>query len=173
MIKKKPLLLLSVLALSACAGQPTGPIKDGQYWQRVDSASLIYTQGPKAQQSLNRDIAACVVELRELERLGSLKNGIPAEGDGTVLSADERALLDWDTPERDQYMFSEHGNYDNFEACMLSRGWERVLHVPFDVARRAQENYYRSNVNYADDYAPATERPATSNEQEPYGVLNN
>ena len=51
--------------------------QSGQYWQRVHTSSALYLRGPKAQQMLNRNIARCVVELRELERLGAVKNAIP------------------------------------------------------------------------------------------------
>ena len=91
MFKKYGLLSLGSLAiLAACASQP----KDvaGQFWQRVSVSDAIYQQGPKAQQMLNRDISRCVFELRELERLGSVKDAIPTDLSGRVLDPDQRAM---------------------------------------------------------------------------------
>lgn len=124
----------------------------GQYWQRVSTASAIYTRGPKAQQILNRDIARCVVELRELERLGAVKDAIPEYAEGLVLSEAEAELAKWDTPERDEHLFAEHSDYHDFEGCMLAKGWERIKYVPFDVAKEAQKNYLRSSVRYKTRY---------------------
>lgn len=140
----------------------------GQYWQRVHTSSSIYLRGPKAQQMLNRDIARCVVELRELERLGEVKNAIPAYAEGVVLSQDEAALAGWDTPERDEHLFAEHSDYHDFEGCMLDKGWERVKYVPFDRAQEAQQNYINSHVRYRDRY-PENE----PGYDEDYDQLNN
>lgn len=113
----------------------------GQYWQRVHSSSALYLRGPKAQQMLNRNIARCVTELRELERLGSVKDAIPEYADGLVLSTEEAELAGWDTPERDKELFAEHSDYIDFEGCMMAKGWERIEYVPFDIAGEARENY--------------------------------
>ncbi|MGH1377543.1 MAG: hypothetical protein ACRBB3_01860 [Alphaproteobacteria bacterium] len=118
----------------------------GQYWQRVHSSSALYLRGPKAQQMLNRNIARCVTELRELERLGSVKDAIPLYAhdnfdDGLVLSKEEAELAGWDTPERDKELFAEHSDYIDFEGCMLAKGWQRIEYVPFKVSGEARENY--------------------------------
>ncbi|MCB1839868.1 MAG: hypothetical protein KDI61_06380, partial [Alphaproteobacteria bacterium] len=122
MIMRSPLIFAAVLFLSFPAYAES--INDridalGQYWQRVSTSSAIFLRGPKAQQMLNRDIARCVVELRELERLGAVKNAIPEYADGLVLSEDEMRLAGWDTPERDEQLFAEHSDYQDFEGCML------------------------------------------------------
>ncbi|MCK5374024.1 MAG: hypothetical protein KAJ40_01940 [Alphaproteobacteria bacterium] len=120
----------------------------GQYWQRVNSSSALYLRGPKAQQMLNRDIARCVVELRELERLGAVRDAIPEYVDDVVLNEVEARLAGWDTPERDKELFAEHSDYIDFEGCMISKGWERVKYVPFDVLEQANENYLYTHTNY-------------------------
>ena len=165
---------LALMALSACGTAVNNEIKfGGQYWQRVSVSETVYQRGPKAQQILNRDIARCVTELRELERLGAVKNAIPTDISGRVLDPDEKELLDWDSPERDQHLFAEHEDYHDFEGCMLAGGWERVLHVPYDVADQAREDYLDAHVDYA--YRSRVEipksRPVTKG-YEGYGPVN-
>lgn len=135
-------------SLSACTpGRKIGDI-EGQFWQRTSMSEAVYAQGPKAQQMLNRDIARCVFEMRELERLGVTKNAIPTDYHGRVLDSDEMALYDNDSPERDGELFMEHGNYFDFETCMMEKGWERIEHVPFEVAAKGRENYMKSHLKY-------------------------
>lgn len=148
MLRRSVFALSALLALSACAGPK---IDGGQYWQRSSMSEAIYAQGPKAQQMLNRDISHCVVELRELEGLGSIKDAIPSNSQGKVLDPDEKKLSDWDTPERDGYLLAEHGNYHDFEGCMLDKGWERTKNVPYEVAERARWTWFRTHVDYGTD----------------------
>jgi hypothetical protein len=166
----------SILALAAC-GTPVNKNVEfgGQYWQRVSVSESIYQQGPKAQQMLNRDIARCVTELRELERLGQVKNAIPTDMTGRVLDPDDKELEDWDTPERDQHLFAEQGDYHDFESCMLAKGWERVLHVPYDVADEARDNYIRAHKDYkyGSRIGESHTRRQTSNDVGDFGELNN
>lgn len=158
----------ALIALGACT---TGPkIDGGQYWQRKSMSEAIYAQGPKAQQMLNRDISHCVVELRELEGLGSIKDAIPTDSHGRVLdpdetkSADEKALEDWDTPERDGHLFAEHTDYHDFEGCMLAKSWERIKYVPYDVAKGSRHTWFESHIDYGSDPANAPlDRPMTDN----------
>jgi len=147
----------AILSLAACASGISEQeiIENGQYWQRVHTAEAVYMRGPKAQQLLNRDIARCVTELRELERLGTLRATIPTNPNGRVLNPDEMALENEDTPERDQYLFAEHADFTDFETCMLSKGWERVKYVPYDVAYDASRTYIDSNVNISHARAEA------------------
>ena len=177
--KHSPLVLglVSIIAVTACStGKDVNDI-GGQFWQRISVSDSIYQQGPKAQQMLNRDISRCVVELRELERLGTVKDAIPTDFQGRVLDPDEKALYDWDTPERDKHLYAEHSDYADFENCMLDKGWQRIEHVPYDTARKGRENYLKANVNV--DYNPAdslmgerrSSRP-TSNDEGDFGNLN-
>ena len=143
--------LALILSSPAQAGINDKIEKKGQYWQRASVSSALYVRGPKAQQMLNRDIARCVVELRELERLGAVRNPIPAHADsGIVMSSGEAELEGYDMPERDKDLFAEHSDYVDFEGCMLAQGWQRVKYVPYDVAKQAQENYKKTHVSTRD-----------------------
>ncbi|GJL85225.1 MAG: hypothetical protein DHS20C02_10000 [Micavibrio sp.] len=154
-IKRAPVILgLTVLlGLSACQSEPKRDIDNSQYWQRVSASSATWLRGPKAQQVLNRDISRCVTELRELEKLGSLKGAIPADPHGRILDPDYETRADgWDEPERMGAMFAEHSDYHDFETCMLAKGWERTKYVPYDVSEEAKMNYLRHHVATRDEY---------------------
>lgn len=71
----------TVMALSACSSTPTQStlMHNADYWQRTSTSEAIFQRGPKAQQMLNRDIARCVTELRELDRLGFLRTNLPGD----------------------------------------------------------------------------------------------
>lgn len=144
----------------------------GQYWQRVSASESTFIRGPKAQQILNRDIARCVVELRELERLGAVKEAIPEYMHGVVLSDDEAKMAGWDTPERDGELFAEHSDYHDFEGCMLSKGWERIKYVPFDDAQQAQMNYIRSHAEYKKIYENTGKKKSRYESANTYDNLN-
>ena len=144
--------LTLTFSLPAIAGINDKIEQEGQYWQRVNTSSALYLRGPKAQQMLNRDIARCVVELRELERLGAVKDAIPEYAEGMVLSADEATMAGIDTPERDKELFAEHSDYIDFEGCMLAHGWQRIKYVPYAVADKARDNYKRTHTSTRGDY---------------------
>lgn len=147
-----------IFSLPAIAGVNEAIEERGQYWQRVHTSSALYLRGPKAQQMLNRDIARCVVELRELERLGAVKDAIPEYAEGVVLNSDEAELHGVDFPERDKDLYAEHSDYIDFEGCMLANGWERIKYVPYDVAIQAHENYKKTHSSTRDAYKPSTKR---------------
>jgi hypothetical protein len=171
MISRNSLFLAGACAIVALAGCASGPdIDHGQYWQRINPSESIYQQGPKAQQMLNKDIGRCVVELRELEDLGSIKDAIPTDARGRVLDPDEKKLADWDTPEHDGALFTEHTNYHDFEGCMKAKGWERIKHVPFDVAEHARQNYFLAHVDYG--YDPKLEDREAIVDERNFGDLN-
>jgi hypothetical protein len=165
----------TLLALPACTpGKQIGDI-GGQFWQRTSSSDALYLRGPKAQQMLNRDISRCVTELRELERLGAVKNAIPTDISGHVLRQDELDLADWDSPERDKHLFAEHSDYQDFEGCMQSKGWERIEHVPYEVGAKGRENYLKAHVDYRHDdngYSPLKPAKQSTQTQGDYGDLN-
>lgn len=142
------LLTTTVAGLAACAN--TGHSQkdlhtEGQYWQRSSASSAIYMRGPKAQQMLNRDIATCVTDLKELRRLGSLKNIFPAglDENGFPIDPDspEGRMATFDTPERDGDLRTEVFDYSDFESCMDTKGWERVEYLPYARAKAARANY--------------------------------
>ncbi len=144
-------IIASTLAVSACSGVPIKPQNNPQYWQRISISDAAYMQGPKAQQILSRDIARCVVELRELERLGAIKNAIPANAMGRIYDPDHKSfdnINEWDTPERSGALLAEHTDYVDFYSCMLSNGWERVRSLSYEAIEAADSNYKQSNLNY-------------------------
>lgn len=137
-----------LLMLSGCESvsvNQTALLESPHYWQRVESSSAIYQRGPKAQQMLHRDISRCVTEIRELERLGAIRRVTPGEtmNDGTVPDSEtpEGSMAEWDTPERDGYLRAEHLDYHDFETCMMEKGWERIEHVPYNIAEESREDY--------------------------------
>ncbi len=152
---------MAFAGLAACCAQPVSmhDLKHkSQYWERANVSESTYMEGPKAQQMLQRDIARCVTELRELSRLGALRQAMPGNTDpyGHVPdpSTPEGSLAQWETPERDGALYAEHSDYHDFETCMQAKGWARVENVPYETAERARKTYvesimkqqYRSNV---------------------------
>ncbi len=142
------LIASASLGLSACTitgFTQTDLEEKGQYWQRASASSAVYMRGPKAQQILHRDISTCVVELKELQRLGSIKNAFPAGLDQNGFPIDpetpEGKMAKFDTPERDGSMITEVYDYTDFETCMHTKGWERVEVLPRLTAGRARENF--------------------------------
>lgn len=136
------------LGLAACVAQPVDRVKAKtapHFWQRIETTDAIYQRGPKAQQMLNRDISRCVTDIRELERLGAIRHATPANtaADGTVPDPNTPSgtMAQWDSPERDGYLRAEHLEYHDFESCMMTKGWERIEHVPYDVAEEGREVY--------------------------------
>lgn len=140
----------ALLCLNACAPGPTPTVEGGQYWQRVNASSATYTRGPKAQQMLDQDIAACVVEMRELQRLGAIREPIKTDIRGTVVVPNNYGenRLNPDVPDRNGQLYEELAPYHDFDGCMQSKGWERVAWVPYGVGREAQRTYFDSNAVY-------------------------
>ncbi len=138
----------ALLGLGACTDSVAGRtnLANAQYWQRSNASSAIYLQGPKAQQMLQRDIAHCVTDVRELERLGSVRPAIPGEVHQPNLNVPdprepEGALELEQTPRRDHYLYEEYYNYHDFESCMNNKGWERVQYLPYDRADSSRIQY--------------------------------
>ena len=162
MIRFSFLLLGTALTLSACSAFQDDEVENGQYWQRISASDAAYQTGPKAQQMLNRDIGRCVTELRELERLGQLKDAIPADRSGRVLNPDELEMSDNDTPDREGALLMEQSDYHDFEGCMLAKGWERTKFVPYDVYHTSQENYKKARHDYEPEAAPERSNNVTT-----------
>lgn len=140
--------LLFCTVLSACGPTKHLPQKEPQFWQRISSSSAIWQRGPKAQQLLHRDIARCVTETKELERIGALRNAIPLDPADRVLDPDAQALARYQTPERDGDLLAEYTAYQDFDGCMMAKGWERTAHVPYAVRELAHENHIRAHNEY-------------------------
>lgn len=134
-----------LLALAGCSNHPQ--LDNGQYWQRKNVSESVYLRGTKAQQMLNKDIASCVNELKELERLGQLKDTIPTQY-GRVLENTDAELSEWDSPERDGALLAEHTDYHDFNSCMRAKGWERTYQVSYETQKRARETYTQNHVLY-------------------------
>lgn len=175
-MSKKYLLIASALTVTACGSGPN--LEKAEFWQRHNASSALYMQGPKAQQLLHQDIANCTVEIRELENLGEIRRGMPANyHTGNSLeerTAAQRTLDGWDTPERDGYLYNEHLDYADFETCMVSKGWERAEYLPYTDADKAREDYKkRTKGSYPNKYEEevVTIHPDAQNPP-PYKNLN-
>lgn len=149
-MKKANLLLFSCLTTLVLAGCGTNMTREfeenGRYWQRIGTTDAIYQQGPKAQQILFQDMANCTAVINEMERLGAIKEAVPAEtwdtnADKIVAGSPQSRLANWDTPERDGYMRTEMYDFHDFEGCMTSKGWERVKYVNYKTEERARDTY--------------------------------
>lgn len=141
---------VALLTLAACDSMPDQTADqiethNAHYWQRTDASSAVYQRGPKAQQMLHRDIAKCVYEVRELQRLGAIRTATPGDVDinGHVpdTSTPQGRLAAQDTPERDGYLFTEQADFHDFETCMKTAGWDRVQYLPYNIADEARANY--------------------------------
>ena len=178
MTYKTPALLLSLIAVSAC----TAPrMEEAKYWQRSNASSALYLQGPKAQQTLHKNISQCVSEIKELDRLGEVRRAVPANyNSGNEIeerTVARRRLDQWETPLYDGFLHNEHMDYHDFESCMNAKGWERVEFLPYSKADLARKEYLeqygpkkkrrfgtRENVTTLE---PAAQRPP------PYKDVNN
>lgn len=179
--KSTTLLLLSFSTLAITACQTTPKMEEAQYWQRKNATSALYLRGPKAQQTLHQDIATCVNEISELERMAPVREAIPADTDNGRVpdrnSADGR-MRKWDSPKRDGYLYAEHFNYTDFEGCMDYKGWERIEALPFDQAQTARQDYlntvyghkFQSDYNINKD---RKENPASAYNSTPDTTVNN
>ena len=149
---KKSILItscFSALVLAACAEtkpyRTAADLENAKYWQRKNSTSALYLQGPKAQQLLHKDIASCTHEIAELENLGEIRRAVPAHyNSGNTIeqrTASQEKLDEWDSPDRDGYLYNEHLDYTDFETCMTTKGWERLEFLPITAADRARKDY--------------------------------
>lgn len=168
---------VALVSLAACSSTPTQSqlMNDAHYWQRTSTSEAVFQRGPKAQQMLNRDIARCVTELRELDRLGFLRTNIPGDNNAATGAPDpntpQGALAQWETPERDGYLYAEHSDYHDYETCMMAKGWERVEHMPYDIATQSRRDYIdainqQAHRQKTGEYTPISTAPG------PYDNLN-
>lgn len=131
--------LATSLFLSGCASynSPDDVREYGDYWERTESSSAQYLVGPKAQHQLNKDIASCVSQVRELSRLGSVRGATPP--DNIAMTGAMKSY--WDTPRRDGPLHTEYLNFHDFEGCMNYHGWQRVDYITPARAQAASYNY--------------------------------
>jgi hypothetical protein len=129
-----------ILAASGCAWTPpTGQA----YWQRVEDNSGLYMTGPKAQQTLEDNIATCVREVDEMVELGALRETTPPDTHSEYHRALEASgdLDYYDTPTRYGEKMVSHSDFHDFDSCMRFKGWERVKFVRYQVAKQSQDTY--------------------------------
>lgn len=127
-------------ALTAC--NPMPPLGQA-YWQRVEDDSALYMTGPKAQQTLDENIATCVREVDELVELDALREALPpdthSEYHGALKASGDLAY--YDTPTRYGDKKVAHSDFHDYEGCMRSKGWERVRFVRYQTALKAKKTY--------------------------------
>ncbi len=140
-MKTKFLIAVSALVLvTAC--NPILP--QGQaYWQRVEDNSALYMTGPKAQQRLDENIAACVREVDEMVELDALRKTTPPDTHSEYRRAlKESGDLDfYDTPTRLGNKKIAHSDFHDFDSCMRSKGWERVKFIRYQTSQKAKDTY--------------------------------
>ena len=136
----KKLLLIFPLLLTITACESTHHSKKGmndQFWQRADLTSALYLRGPKAQHTLHQDIASCVSEVKELSRLGTIRDANPPGGvEMNVGLADK-----WQSPRGDGPLYTEFRDFHDFESCMNYKGWKRTNYVRPEQMENARTNY--------------------------------
>lgn len=138
---------LTSLVLAGCGTDMTKEFEEnGRYWQRIGTTDSIYQQGPKAQQMLFQDLATCTSIINEMERMGAIKEAVPAEtwdvdANKVIPETPKARMANWDTPERDGYMRTEMYDFHDFEGCMTFKGWERTRYVNFKTEERARDTY--------------------------------
>jgi len=129
-----------IIAVTACS--PLPPVGQA-YWQRVEDNSALYMTGPKAQQQLDEHIATCVRVVDELVELNALREATPPD----THSEYRRALnasgdLDYyDTPTRYGVKKVAHSDFNDFEGCMRSNGWERVKFVRYQTSLKSKNTF--------------------------------
>ena len=134
------LALGGIVAIAACS--PLPPLGQA-YWQRVEDNSALYMTGPKAQQTLDDDIAMCVHEVDELVELDALRETMPpdthSEYSGALAASGDLAY--YDTPTRYGNKKVAHSDFHDYESCMRFKGWERVRYVRYQTLAKSNKTY--------------------------------
>ena len=141
-------VMMMLAALTACSTDRLD--KSSNYWQRTDTQSALYLTGPKAQHQLHKDIAACVNNLQELQRLGSLRDAIPPDSSKNQVpdyNPTNSIVSTNDSPDRDGPLYAEYYDYTDFEGCMRDKGWQRAVALTPDQRIKSQDNWIRSLVD--------------------------
>lgn len=147
----KKLLLLAPLLLTIVACESTHHSKKGindQFWQRSDLTSALYLRGPKAQHTLHKDISSCVSEVKELSRLGTIRDANPPAG----IEMNVGLANKWQSPRGDGPLYTEFRDFHDFESCMNFKGWKRTNYVRPDQMEKARTNYNTTIIG--DSYDP-------------------
>lgn len=137
-MKKFLLLALCTASLAACEStKRTSFEQESDFWERSDSVSSLYLRGPKAQHQLHKDIAACVAEVKELSRLGTIRDANPPANIEMNVNLAEK----WQSPGRDGPLHKEYRDFHDFDSCMAYKGWKRVSYVKPEQIDQAKQNY--------------------------------
>ena len=133
-------LLGGIVAMTACS--PLPPLGQA-YWQRVEDNSALYMTGPKAQQTLDDDIATCVREVDELVELDALRETLPPDTHSDYHKSLNASgdLAYYDTPTRYGDKKVDHADFHDYEGCMRSKGWERVRYVRYQTKAKSDKTY--------------------------------
>lgn len=138
-------LMAVIVLLTACSSHDRLD-KTSNYWQRAETQSALYMTGPKAQHLLHQDIANCVAQLKELQRLDSIRNTIPTNTDNQVpdYNPSNTRIASADTPNRDGPLYAEYYDFKDFEGCMRTKGWQRALVMTPYQQIEGKNNWIRS-----------------------------
>ncbi len=136
-----------ITGLAACTSDRID--QTSNYWQRTETQSALYMTGPKAQHTLHQDIARCVSQLKELQRLSSLRNAIPTDTGNQIpdYNPSNMPVASEDTPQRDGPLYAEYYDFVDFEGCMRNSGWERALVMTPRQSIDGRDNYIRSLID--------------------------
>lgn len=142
------------------------------YWMRADHVSANYMRGPKAQHELHADIASCVAEVRELVRLGSIGQGVSAP---RTVPMDQDQRTGWVSPTRNGPLYMEYTPFQDFDGCMIAKGWERMDFVKPVIADQAAHNYNGTILGMTAGMTPRTTAryDTYGNDQRPRSGFNN
>lgn len=159
----------SIFLLAGCHSIGGPDLDEAQYWQRANVSDAAFQTGPKVQQMLDRDIARCVTEMRELQNVWALKNPINTAKDGTVAPARDAGTRqsEPDPKTHDGALLTEYRDYQDFEGCMIAKGWERVRSVNYPDAERGETNYVLSRATYTNPKSDDDEGPDAASRKGP------
>ncbi len=175
----RPLAIIVGSMLLTTTACQSVDLEGSRFWQREKTSEAVYQRGPKAQQMLQRDIARCTSEIRELTRLGAIKSSFPpdpsqggrsSQPSYAYPSSQEGNLATWDTPERDGYLLVENGDYYDFEGCMMAKGWERTKFVDYDIIRQSRDDYVEAidDSKYRSTHGGRPKPPPSARSQSTY-----
>lgn len=134
---KKILALTFATLTAACAQTHTHVEDNANFWERTDAVSALYMRGPKAQHQLHKDISSCVSEVKELSRLGTIRNANPPAG----IEINVGLADNWQSPKGDGPLHTEFRDFHDFESCMNFKGWNRTNYVRSNQVEKARTNY--------------------------------
>lgn len=174
-MKLQTVLLLGLMTASVAACSYVPSMKKADYWQRIDTNSAIYLHGPKAQQTLEEDIATCVSQIQELVRLNAVRKKLPEGVEDTnaykIPDSDKDAY--WNVPQRYGYKFVDHKDYHDFDSCMKYRGWQRVAFNDYKSIEISIDTYDRLSKERNGTPEPMDSPKFTGQSGPYYGDLNN